>query len=183
MSLWNSNKTFRDDYLSRILQSLDMRQLSKDGRMRSADEKPLVLVEPPPPSETEVVKPKVKQPLKEDTSEQKVVQPKSVKKEVNNKRENAIEKIEQEEESFSLEKPLKDSLPKKDEVDEKKLKELKRKEEIAKRLQAEERKKKMAEKAAAKAAIKAQKEAEKKLKEIIIFFSSYFPIYLSPCEF
>nr|GMC99861.1 proton pump-interactor 1-like [Ipomoea batatas] len=38
---WSSNKWFRDDYEKRILQSLDMRQLSKDGRMRNPYEKPL----------------------------------------------------------------------------------------------------------------------------------------------
>ncbi|KAK6132668.1 hypothetical protein DH2020_033584 [Rehmannia glutinosa] len=113
MSLWNSSKSFRDDYESRILQSLDMRQFSKDGRMRNFDEKPLVLIETPVPSEPEVVKTKVKQqPPKEDSipasSEQNVVKAK-----------------------------------KRREVDETKLKELKREEEIAKRNLAEERKKKL----------------------------------------
>ncbi|KAI3466107.1 hypothetical protein Pfo_022770 [Paulownia fortunei] len=181
LSLWNSNKAFRDDYESRILQSLDMRQLSKDGRMRNLNEKPLVLVETPVPSETEVVKTSVKQPPKEDSpaqggasSEQKVVKAKSARnhKEENKKTEMSLEKIDQEykQEAFPTEKLQKGSLSKRDEVDEMKLKELKREEELAKRNQAEERKKKLAEKAAAKAAIKAQKEAEKKLKEIIIFF-------------
>ncbi|KAK6132689.1 hypothetical protein DH2020_033572 [Rehmannia glutinosa] len=179
MSLWNSSKSFRDDYESRILQSLDMRQFSKDGRMRNFDEKPLVLIETPVPSEPEVVKTKVKQQLpKEDfvpaSSEQKVVKAKSTKnnKEGNKKTDTTLEKIDQEYEPevFSVDKVEKVSLSKKDEVDETKLKELKREEEIAKRNLAEERKKKLAEKAAAKAAIKAQKEAEKKLKEIISFF-------------
>lgn len=52
-------------------------------------------------------------------------------------------------------------------IDSKKLKEMKREEEIAKAKQALERKKKQAEKAAAKAAVRAQKEAEKKQKESI----------------
>ncbi|KAJ6298131.1 hypothetical protein OIU76_019295 [Salix suchowensis] len=51
------------------------------------------------------------------------------------------------------------------EVDEAKLKEMKREEEIAKAKQAMERKKRLAVKAAAKAAARAQKDAEKKLKE------------------
>ncbi|KAJ0496261.1 putative proton pump-interactor [Helianthus annuus] len=38
MSEWNSSKAFREDYEKRILQSLDMRQLSKDGRMRNPEE-------------------------------------------------------------------------------------------------------------------------------------------------
>ncbi|KAL8520545.1 hypothetical protein ACS0TY_011174 [Phlomoides rotata] len=49
MALWSSNKAFRADYESRILQSLDMRQFSKDGRMRNFDKKPLVQVETPTP--------------------------------------------------------------------------------------------------------------------------------------
>ncbi|XP_073282872.1 proton pump-interactor 1-like, partial [Primulina huaijiensis] len=46
-----------------------------------------------------------------------------------------------------------------------KLKELKKAEEMAKRIQTEERRKKLAEKASVKAAKKAQQEAEKKLKQ------------------
>ncbi|OVA14910.1 hypothetical protein BVC80_8951g9 [Macleaya cordata] len=42
MSLWSSSKAFRDDYMKRILPSLDCRQLSRDGRIRNNDEKPLV---------------------------------------------------------------------------------------------------------------------------------------------
>ena len=59
-------------------------------------------------------------------------------------------------------------------VDQAKLKEMKREEEIAKAKLAMERKKKLAEKAAAKAAIRAQKEAEKKLKEIIYTFLCHY---------
>ncbi|KAL2496361.1 Proton pump-interactor 1 [Forsythia ovata] len=68
ISLCSSNKAFRDDYERRILPSLDMRQLSSDGRLRNLDEKPLVAVEAPTPSETErIVKSNVKQPAKEDS--------------------------------------------------------------------------------------------------------------------
>nr|KJB61861.1 hypothetical protein B456_009G386800 [Gossypium raimondii] len=42
MALWNGNKFFRDDYEKRILPSLDNRLLSRDGRIRNPDEKPLV---------------------------------------------------------------------------------------------------------------------------------------------
>lgn len=174
MALWSSNKAFRADYESRILQSLDMRQFSKDGRMRNFDEKPLVQVEmpTPAPSEKEVVK--TKQPPKEEvippvqggsSTEQKVAKAKTAK---NNKEGN--KKIEIPDEEYEPEYFSTDKVQKRDEFDEKKMKELKREEEIAKRQQAEERKKKQAEKAAAKAAIKAQKEAEKKLKEFIFFF-------------
>lgn len=175
MSLWNSNKAFRDDYDRRILSSLDMRQFSKDGRMRNTGEKSLVLPETTP--ETEVVKPSVKQSPQEDlvspdqgdtSSEQKVPKTKGAgnQKAGNKKKEITVEESDpaDQEEFFSSSKLQKD---KEDVVDEKKLKELKREEEMAKRKQAEERKKKLAEKAAAKAAIKAEKEAEKKLKVIV----------------
>ncbi|XP_011082687.1 proton pump-interactor 1 [Sesamum indicum] len=178
MSLWNSDKAFRGDYERRILSSLDMRQLSKDGRLRNPGEKPLVQPETSTTSEAEVVKTSAKQTPKENavspahidaSSEQKVQKTKGAKnnKEGNKKTETTLEKIDKadEEEFFTTVKSQKESLPKRDEVDEMKLKELKRQEEIAKRNQAEERKKKLAEKAAAKAAIKAQKDAEKKLKE------------------
>ncbi|XP_011098299.1 proton pump-interactor 1 isoform X2 [Sesamum indicum] len=177
MSVWNSNKAFRDDYESRILQSLDMRLLSKDGRIRNPGEKPLMVPETPLPSETDtVVKKSVKQAPKENSisplqdsapPEQTVAKGKSAKNNKGGNKKTEIPLIEQEykQEASPVDKLQKDSLSKSDKVDEKKLKELKREEEIAKRNQAEERKKKLAEKAAAKAAIKAQKEAEKKLKE------------------
>ncbi|XP_073025999.1 proton pump-interactor 1-like isoform X2 [Primulina eburnea] len=176
MNLWNNNKAFRDDYARRILSSLDARQLSRDGRMRNSEEKPLVSVEVSTPFVPEVVKTSSKQPLKQDlvsvpkadTSEQKVQNPKNAKSNKENKKaELALEKIEQldREEVFQFDKIQKDSLPKKEEVDETKLKELKKAEEMAKRIQTEERRKKLAEKASVKAAKKAEQEAEKKLKE------------------
>ncbi|KAL2466814.1 Proton pump-interactor 1 [Abeliophyllum distichum] len=178
MSLWNSNKDFRNDYERRIMQSLDMRQLSRDGCMRNPNEKPLLLVEVP--SETEVVlKTSGKQPPKEDlilpaqsdaSSTKKVQKEKNAKneKESNKKTESTLEKMDMEhrEDVSRIEKLQTDSLPRRNEVDEAKLKEMKREEEMGKAKLAMERKKKLAEKAAAKAAIKAQKEAEKKLKEI-----------------
>ncbi|KAF2286038.1 hypothetical protein GH714_009851 [Hevea brasiliensis] len=136
MSLWNNNKAFRDDYEKRILPSLDSRQLSRDGRIRNPDEKPLVKVQ--------------KESSKTDskaTSEHVIVS-----------------------EEISGLKKQQNNPPAKPEIDEAKLKELKREEEMAKAKQALERKKKLADKAAAKAAIRAQKEAEKKLKEIITLF-------------
>ncbi|XP_078176618.1 proton pump-interactor 1-like [Carex rostrata] len=38
-SQWNDDKTFRNDYSRRVLWSLDIRGLSKDGRIRNPDEK------------------------------------------------------------------------------------------------------------------------------------------------
>ncbi|CBI20294.3 unnamed protein product, partial [Vitis vinifera] len=68
MSLWSSNKAFREDYEKRILPSLDSRQLSRDGRMRNPDEKPLVVLEAPTPSETETV---AKAPVKRSKEDSK----------------------------------------------------------------------------------------------------------------
>lgn len=161
-------KAIRDDYDRRILPSLDARQLSRDGRMRNPGEKPLVVPEVLPPSQPEiVVKPNVKQTKEEPVLVEKASKEKNNKqqKETENKLES---KVEEAEEVFGLVE--KAAAPKKNEVDEKKLREMKRDEEIAKAKQAVERKKKLAEKAAAKASIKAQKEAEKKLKVTVILF-------------
>lgn len=175
MTLWNSNKALRDDYKSKILQSLNARQLGRDGH------KPLMPDETAVQSEAEVVRASVKQTPKEKpflteasgAQEHQVVKLHSAKgnKEGNQK----AQKIDQEHKLDSLptDKPLKASLPKSEELDEVKLKELKREEEKDKRRQAEERKKKLAEKKAAKAALKEQKEAEKKLKEIAMLTSFY----------
>lgn len=169
IALWSSTKAFRNDYEKRILPSLDIRQLSRDGRMRNPGEKPLVSQEAPPPPEPEVVvKPKAKQPKDEPVTPPQNNPAPTLKaqKEKDSKPQKELKGIELEdtEEIYGLERVEKDP-PKKTEVDEVKLKELRREEEAAKAKQALERKKKLAEKAAAKAALKAQKEAEKKLKE------------------
>lgn len=176
MSLWCGKKPFRDDYERRLLQSLDIRQLSRDGRMRNPDEKPLVLSEVPTVSRTEVPARANAKPVKEDhvsvdaAPVQKEQKEKSSKQPNdshvrNTKRAEKKDVVDEEEEIYGLEKIPKDINSKKNEVDEATLKEMKKEEEIAKNRQAMERKKKLAEKAAAKAAKKAQLEAEKKLKE------------------
>ncbi|KAK4373972.1 hypothetical protein RND71_004649 [Anisodus tanguticus] len=167
ISLWSGSKPFRDDYERRILTSLDIRQLSRDGRMRNPDEKPLAQTV----SQSEIVEKTNARPPKEESvlPAQKVNKEKNVKqtKDASSKATESTTKkyiFDVEEEIHGLEKKLKSKEP-----DEAKLREMKREEEIAKNRQAMERKKKLAEKAAAKAAIKAQKEAErKKLKEIIL---------------
>lgn len=167
ISLWCGSKSFRDDYERRILQSLDIRQLSRDGRMRNPDEKSLVLPEAPTVSRAEVPARANAKPVKEDHAPvdaapiQKEQQEKSGK---NTKKTQEKDVVDDEEEIYGLDIP-KDIIPKKNEVDEAALKEMKKEEEIAKNKQAMERKRKLAEKAAAKAAKKAQLEAEKKLKE------------------
>ncbi|CAK9138237.1 unnamed protein product [Ilex paraguariensis] len=180
MSHWNSSNGHRNDYEKRILQSLDMRLLSRDGRMRNPDEKPLMLPEAPSSSETETLAKTKAKPLKEDSISppqhttppiQKAQKEKNSKhqKDANNKpTESTLKQNDSEDKEGvpGIEKLQKDPPSKNNEIDEAKLKEMKREEEMAKAKQALERKKKLAEKAAAKAAIKAQKEAEKKLKEI-----------------
>lgn len=185
MSLWNSDKDFRNDYEKKLLPSLDARQLSRDGRMRNPDEKPLV--QEPKPAETATApKTTVKQPKEEPKSTPQAAMPvQKVEKEpadkepadkgkdaksVPNKKKDVPEVVD--EPDFVV--PEKETLVKEPEIDPVKLKEMKREEEMAKAKLALERKKKLAEKNAAKAALKAQREAEKKLKVTIyaIFFSS-----------
>ncbi|XP_010539250.1 PREDICTED: proton pump-interactor 1-like [Tarenaya hassleriana] len=175
MSLWCSKKNFRDDYEKRILPSLDARQLSRDGRMRNPEEKPLVTPEAPPskamPSDTEVPpKAKAKQhkedsgsaPKAEVRVSQKTQKETGEKAKDTGKVKNTADDDDDEDEVYGLGKQQKEE---KKAVDEATLKEMRRQEEIAKAKQAMERKKKLAEKAASKAAIRAQKEAEKKEKE------------------
>lgn len=193
MSQWSSSKDFRDDYEKRILSSLDARQLSKDGRMRNSDEKPILPVaslsieaekEPAKASlkKVEAEKEPAKASTKKDkgsvitprheevssrkTSEEVIVKPVEVK-------------VKQVHEAENL-PSAGDKSPKKhsesNESDPAKLKEMKREQEIAKAKSAMERKKKLAEKTAAKAAVRAQKEAEKKLKACISYpFHVIFP--------
>uniref|UniRef100_A0A803LVD1 Uncharacterized protein n=1 Tax=Chenopodium quinoa TaxID=63459 RepID=A0A803LVD1_CHEQI len=138
MSQWNSSKAFRADYEKRILTSLDRRQLSRDGRIRNFDEKPLVRAESPKPSEAVVSKPSSKPQkevpkatLKEEKLPEEKAQKDLKKGSKDLKTERALE-----EDVFVVEKPKKDVSNKK-----------------------------MQDKAAAKAALRIQKEAEKKQKE------------------
>ncbi|KAL9288321.1 Proton pump-interactor 1 [Arabidopsis thaliana] len=184
ISLWCSKKNFREDYEKRILQSLDSRQLSRDGRMRNPDEKPLIAPEAAPskatPSETEVV-PKAKakpQPKEEPVSAPK---PDATVAQNTEKAKDAVKvknvADDDDDEVYGLGKPQKEEKP----VDAATAKEMRKQEEIAKAKQAMERKKKLAEKAAAKAAIRAQKEAEKKEKKEITF-SFLFSRHLFLCN-
>lgn len=173
MSQWNNDKAFRDDYERRILRSLDSRELSRDGRIRNPNEKPLVAVEEPKPFETETVtKVSAKQP-KEDLKSLpnhdsvpflKGHKEGKIKEAADSRNTLELAEKENEEKKSILDKPQKLSSVEK-EVDAAKLKEMKREEEMVKAKMAFERKKKLAEKAAAKAAVRAEKEAEKKLKE------------------
>ncbi|KAJ6752057.1 hypothetical protein OIU85_002476 [Salix viminalis] len=169
MSHWSHNKAYRDDYKKRILPSLDRRQLSEDGRIRNPGEKPLVMLETPILSEPEpVIKANAKQP-KEDpkpTPQKDALPSQKVQKETTKTElKTTIEHSDIVDKEVSGLEILQKSSSAEKEVDEAKLKEMKREEEIAKAKQAMERKKRLAVKAAAKAAARAQKDAEKKLKE------------------
>lgn len=161
MSQWSSSKAMRDDYEKRALASLDMRQLSRDGRMRNPDEKPILSVAP---VSIEAVKEPSKPISKKET--ENIIPPRHEAATIAVKVvEVAAKPTEAESQKIpDTELPQKEPLKVK-EIDPAKLKEMKREEEIAKAKLATERKKKLAEKAAAKAAIRAQKESEKKLKE------------------
>uniref|UniRef100_A0A7N0RES9 Proton pump-interactor 1 n=1 Tax=Kalanchoe fedtschenkoi TaxID=63787 RepID=A0A7N0RES9_KALFE len=167
MAQWNNEKAFREDYEKRILSSLDNRFLSRDGRMRNPEEKPLVAtVEAPAPAANEVKSGAKKG--KEEVKEAPAPASQKAKEEAKPKGEGKAKPAEadvsrqkDEDEVYIAPKVVSRAV----EVDPEKLKEQKRQEEIAKAKQAAERKKKLAEKSAAKAAIKARKEAEKKLKE------------------
>ncbi|TKY49111.1 Proton pump-interactor 1 [Spatholobus suberectus] len=166
MALWNGDKTFRNDYEKRLLSSLDMRQLSRDGRMRNPDERPLL--EEPKPAETDALSKIVpKQPKEEPKPSPQEILP--AQKESKNKGKDSKSKPDKkdlaETDEYEFDIPRKETPAKEPEIDLAKLKEMKREEEIAKAKQALERKRKLAEKAAAKAALRAQKEAEKKLKD------------------
>ncbi|KAL0739059.1 hypothetical protein Bca4012_015269 [Brassica carinata] len=170
ISLWCSKKNFREDYEKRLLSSLDARQLSRDGRMRNPEEKPLIAPEAPQakaaPPQTEVVpkaKAKQQQPKEEPVAAPKpdaVVQKTEKKAKDAGKVKNAVVADEEDDEVYSLGKPQEEK-----KVDEAALREMRKQEEIAKAKQAMERKKKLTEKAAAKAAKRAQLEAEKKEKK------------------
>ncbi|RDX96545.1 Proton pump-interactor 1, partial [Mucuna pruriens] len=167
MALWNSDKNFRKDYEKRILASLDMRQLSRDGRMRNPDEKPLL--EEPKPVETDAFPKTVPKQTKEEPKPPPQETLPAEKESKKNKGRDLKSKPDikdlAETDEYEFENPQKETPAKEPEIDPAKLKEIKREEEIAKAKQALERKKKLAEKAAAKAALRAQKEAEKKLKD------------------
>ncbi|XP_030549719.1 proton pump-interactor 1-like [Rhodamnia argentea] len=188
-ALWNGPRSFREDYENRIASSLDFRQMSRDGRTKSPDEKPVAVVRDSVSLETEsLVKASAKKAAKEDPKtmvQHNTAPAQKVQKEtVKNVQKETVTKVQKEtvtkvkdiettpehhelaeKENADSQKPPKRTPPVVNEVDLVKLKEMKREEEIAKAKQAMERKKKLAEKNAAKAAIKAQKEAEKKLKE------------------
>ncbi|GJM99012.1 hypothetical protein PR202_ga16070 [Eleusine coracana subsp. coracana] len=166
MTQWCESKAFREDYEKRILASLNSRLLSRDGRMRNPDEKPIFIESqaPAPPAEQEPIP--VKLPAKQAKEAAAALADEAPKVEARLKgpvKSHKAKAALDADDEYEPEPPKEKPKPK--EVDAAKLKEIKRQEEMEKNKQALERKKKQAEKQAAKAAARAQKEAEKKLKK------------------
>jgi len=174
MTQWCESKAFREDYEKRILASLNSRQLSRDGRMRNPDEKPIFIESQAPASEPEPIP--VKLPAKLPAKQAKEVpapqEDDAPKIEAHSKgpvKSHKAKAALDADDDYEAEPPKEKAKP--TEADVAKLKEIKRQEEIEKNKLALERKKRQAEKQAAKAAARAQKEAEKKLKVLLISLS------------
>jgi hypothetical protein len=166
MTQWCSSKAFREDYEKRILSSLNGRQLTRDGRMRNPDEKPIFIEtqQPAPPVVQEPVPVKMlSKQAKEVPASQAAAAPKAEPLAKAYPKSAKVKAAPDADDADEAEPPKEKPKPK--EVDVAKLKEIKRQEEIEKNRLALERKKKQAEKQAVKAAARAQKEAEKKLKK------------------
>jgi len=166
MTQWCESKAFREDYEKRILASLNSRLLSRDGRMRNPDEKPIFIESqaPAPAAEPEPVP--VKVPAKQAKEVPAPQADEAPKVEVRSKGSVKPPKAKaalDADDDYEAEPPKEKAKP--TEADVAKLKEKKRQEEIEKNRLALERKKRQAEKQAAKAAARAQKDAEKKLKK------------------
>jgi len=166
MTQWCESKAFREDYEKRILASLNSRLLSRDGRMRNPDEKPIFIESqaPAPAAEPEPVP--VKVPAKQAKEVPAPQADEAPKVEVHSKGSVKPPKAKaalDADDDYEAEPPKEKAKP--TEADVAKLKEKKRQEEIEKNRLALERKKRQAEKQAAKAAARAQKDAEKKLKK------------------
>uniref|UniRef100_A0A0D9XCQ7 Proton pump-interactor 1 n=1 Tax=Leersia perrieri TaxID=77586 RepID=A0A0D9XCQ7_9ORYZ len=165
MAEWCNSKAFREDYEKRILSSLNSRQLSRDGRMRNPDEKPIFIETEAAAAPAEQEPIQLKMPAKQA---KEVPAPQADAAPKDEPRAKAAAKSAKAKSSldadddYEVESPKEKPKPK--EVDLAKLKEIKRQEEIEKNRLALERKKKQAEKQAAKAAARAQKEAERKLQ-------------------
>jgi hypothetical protein len=162
MTEWCGNKAFREDYEKRVLISLNGRQLTRDGRMRNPDEKPIFIEthQPAPPVVQEPIPSKVPTKQAKEAAAPQTVAPKD---EPLAKASAKVKAAVVDDDAYESEPAKEKAKPK--EVDVAKLKEIKRQEEIEKNKLALERKKKQAEKQAAKAAARAQKEAEKKLQK------------------
>ncbi|PAN12024.1 hypothetical protein PAHAL_2G236600 [Panicum hallii] len=166
MTQWCESKAFREDYEKRILASLNSRLLSRDGRMRNPDEKPIFIESQAPAPAAEMDPVPVKLPAKQAKEAPAPPADEAPKVEVRSK--GPVKSLKAKaaldaDDDYEAEPPKEKAKP--TEADVAKLKEKKRQEEIEKNRLALERKKRQAEKQAAKAAARAQKDAEKKLKK------------------
>ena len=167
MTQWCESKAFREDYEKRILASLNSRQLSRDGRMRNPDEKPIFIESQAPAPEPEPIPVKLPaKQAKEVPAPQEDDAPKIEARSKGPVKSHKAKAALDADDDYEAEPPKEKAKP--TEADVAKLKEIKRLEEIEKNKLALERKKRQAEKQAAKAAARAQKEAEKKLKVLLI---------------
>ncbi|KAF8781277.1 hypothetical protein HU200_000638 [Digitaria exilis] len=165
MTQWCESKAFREDYEKRILVSLNSRQLTRDGRMRNPDEKPIFIESQAPVPAVEPEPIPVKLPAKQV---KEVPAPQAEAPKVEARSKGPVKSLKAKaaldaDDDYEAEPPKEKAKP--TEADVAKLKEIKRQEEIEKNRLALERKKKQAEKQAAKAAARAQKDAEKKQKK------------------
>ncbi|XP_010535085.1 PREDICTED: proton pump-interactor 2 isoform X2 [Tarenaya hassleriana] len=170
MSLWNTDKAFRDDYKERVSASLDERHLNQDGRIKNLEQDLLVALESLRPLDirTDGVE-KVHEKWGTEDSRSCSSQVGNIATEQTKKEEKMVtdsNKSGSEESDCMDFDILSYQMPQMEEkMDEETLKEKKREEQLEKARQAMERKRKLQEKTAAKAAIRAQKEAEKKNKD------------------
>lgn len=170
MTQWCESKAFREDYEKRILTSLNSRQLSRDGRMRNPDEKPIFIESQAPAPEPEPIPVKLPaKQAKEVPAPQADDAPKIEARSKGPVKSHKAKAALDADDDYEAEPPKEKAKP--TEADVAKLKEIKRQEEIEKNKLALERKKRQAEKQQAKAAARAQKEAEKKLKVLLISHS------------
>lgn len=164
MTQWCESKAFREDYEKRILTSLNSRQLSRDGRMRNPDEKPIFIESQAPAPEPEPIPVKLPaKQAKEVPAPQADDAPKIEARSKGPVKSHKAKAALDADDDYEAEPPKEKAKP--TEADVAKLKEIKRQEEIEKNKLALERKKRQTEKQQAKAAARAQKEAEKKLKK------------------
>ncbi|VAI31739.1 unnamed protein product [Triticum turgidum subsp. durum] len=140
MTQWCGSKTFREDYEKRILTSLNGRQLTRDGRMRNPDEKPIFIEtqQPAAPVQQEPIPSKA--PLKQakEAAAPQVAPKEEPLAKASAKSAKVKAAVDADDDAYEAEPPKEKPKPK--EVDVAKLKEIKRQEEIEKNFQKEEKK-------------------------------------------
>lgn len=185
MELWNNNDEFREDYVRCNQRSYLWRFKTLDGRKLGIDEAPTIvpnIADEPPRAVVDEMPTKEEKPVvamaalkaaEDDKYMAKALDPKNQKAKATKENENKIDEVaeanKEEEEEHKQAKEEEELARKAEElrkeVEAAKLKELRRLEEKTKALEAQERKKRTAERAQAKAELRARKEAEQREKE------------------